>query len=187
MRTALVYLRFFFTMQFEEALTLINHPQISAGVATTWADLGSGTGLFTNALASLLMPGSRIYAVDKEVDVFKTTRHAKEIALEKIKADFTKDILNVHDLDGILMANSLHFVSKKVDLLNTLRKYFNGKGTFLIVEYDTDKSNPWVPYPISFHSLRKLFTSLGFDHIEKVNHLPSRYGHGYIYSALVTQ
>lgn len=172
-------------MQFEEALTLINHSQISADIPTTWADLGSGTGLFTNALASLLMPGSKIYAVDKNVDVFKKTKHAKEVVLEKVKADFTTDILNVSNLDGVLMANSLHFVSKKVDFLKTLGKCFKHKETFLIVEYDTDQSNPWVPYPVSYRSVRRLFSSLGFNDIEKIYQLSSKYGHGHIYSALV--
>jgi len=34
--------------------------------AGVWADLGAGDGTFTQALARLLEPGSRIYAVDRD-------------------------------------------------------------------------------------------------------------------------
>jgi len=36
------------------------------GGGTTWADLGSGSGAFTLALADLLGPGATIYSVDRD-------------------------------------------------------------------------------------------------------------------------
>jgi hypothetical protein len=60
-------------MRFQDALTLrIDHPQISSGVPAIWADFRSGAGLFRNALAALLAPGSKIYAIDKNVRAFRS-------------------------------------------------------------------------------------------------------------------
>ena len=56
--------------------------------------------------------------------------------------------------------------------------------TFLIVEYDTTRFNPWVPYPINYANLHQLFTTLGYTSITKLAEAPSRFG-GQIYSALI--
>lgn len=172
-------------MQFEDALTLIKHPQIPALTPATWADFGSGSGLFTNALASLLAPGSKIYAIDKNVKAFRTDQHANEIVFEKVQADFATTIMKLTPLDGILMANSLHFVSDKIRFIKKIIRYFRHHEFFIIVEYDTDQPNSWVPYPISYHSLQQLFLSLQVSCIHKIHELPSRYNHANIYSALV--
>ena len=85
------------------------------------------------------------------------------------------------------MANSLHFVDNKNNLLVAVMKYFVDKPLFLIIEYDTDKANPWVPYPVSFTSLKKLSLDLGLEMIEKVAEVPSRFNRANIYSALLTR
>jgi hypothetical protein len=56
--------------------------------------------------------------------------------------------------------------------------------TFLIVEYDTVSSNPWVPYPVNYQNLLQLFTGLGYSTITKLAEVPSRFG-GSMYSALI--
>lgn len=175
---------FFLSMNLKDARALLNHPDISVDVAQTWADLGCGEGLFTSALSYQLASGSKIFAVDKNIKVFKADQH-EGVIVEKVKADFVRDTLNVAKLDGILMANSFHFVSAKIDFINSLARYFRKQESFLIVEYDTDAANPWVPYPISFYSIKKFFLKKGFDYIEKIHELPSRYSNGNIYSTLI--
>jgi precorrin-6B methylase 2 len=44
------------------------------GRGGTWADLGAGDGTFTRALARLLGPNSRIYAVDRDLDSVESLR-----------------------------------------------------------------------------------------------------------------
>ena len=103
-------------MNLKDARGLLTFPAISTALPQTWADLGCGAGLFTNALADILGYGSKIYAVDKNISVFKA--NPKEgVAVEKVKGDFVEDSLNISNLDGILMANSFHFVSRKSEFL----------------------------------------------------------------------
>src|SRR5437660_5158157 len=78
----------------------------------TWADLGCGDGVFTEALLSRLGPGSRIYAVDRDrraIDALQR-RLPNRPELHPIVADFTRDLDLPEPLDGILFANALHYV-----------------------------------------------------------------------------
>ena len=160
-----------------DAITLI-----SKGVTTSspqrWADLGCGNGTFTNALFHLLPTGSKIEAIDRQ-----TQRLG--IPVNFTVANFETDELKLTALDGILMANSLHFVQDKKKLITMLEPYFPGNPTFLIVEYDTDKANSWVPYPLSFPSLSTLFTSLGYHQVIKLAERPSVYNRARIYASLI--
>ena len=56
-----------------------------------------------------------------------------------------------------------------------------------MVEYDTDLPNPWVPYPLSFITLRKVFTELGFNVVKKISEKKSLYRTGHIYSVIITR
>jgi len=173
-------------MKLSDAIELINNPGVSIPDSSMWADLGCGSGLFTNALAKLLSPGSKIYAVDKDVSSFKNISLPKNVSIEIINADFIRDDLPFHDLNGIMMANSLHFLRDKISLLAKLRHHMKGYGSFLIVEYDMDTPNPWVPFPLSYYSLRKLFEKLNYDSIQKLYERSSVYNRANIYSALIS-
>ena len=178
---------FFETMQIEQAIQFINHPEISTGEVTRWADFGAGSGLFTNALASLLSPGSKILAIDKNIKNFEKRKNDHAVIVEIMQHDFTGSIDNLKDLDGILMANSLHFIPDKLNFIDKCRNYFKHRSRFLFVEYDTNVSNPWVPYPVSFSSLRDLIRNKGFHSIEKIYEASSRYNRAGLYSALVKE
>lgn len=156
-----------------EAISLIQNA-ITGNQPQYWADLGSGSGTFTTALQKQLPAGSQLIPVDRE----------RQNLLNFVKADFEKDDLPLSGLDGILMANSFHYISDKIKLIKKLETYFATDPTFLIIEYDTTRSNPWVPYPINYQNLQKLFGGLGYTQIKKLAETPSRYG-GSMYSALI--
>src|SRR5665213_464332 len=97
-------------MTIQEAESLIKTNEIKANKISTWADLGCGSGLFTNALATMLHPHSKIYAIDKNIAGFENLSSSAAININLLKLNFQKDNLPLQNLDGILMANSLHFV-----------------------------------------------------------------------------
>src|SRR5579863_6185040 len=87
---------------------------IPASAGGVWADLGSGWGAFTLALADLLGSGGRIYSVDRDSGALREQEQAMrerfpDRSVTYLAADFTRP-LDLPPLDGIVMANSLHFV-----------------------------------------------------------------------------
>jgi ubiquinone/menaquinone biosynthesis C-methylase UbiE len=132
----------------------------------TWADLGSGTGAFTLALADLIGPTGHIYSVDKDRDALRQQERAMrsrfpETMVSYLVADISQR-LDLPPLDGIVMANSLHFLRDKHTVLQLVRSYLRPNGRLLLVEYNTDRGNWWVPYPLSYTTWEKLARENGF-------------------------
>ena len=67
-------------------------------------------------------------------------------------ADYTTGVSWLAPLDGLLMANSLHFASSRDAALAALLPALRPDGHFVLVEYDVDRGNAWVPYPISWET-----------------------------------
>lgn len=174
-------------MELSDAISLIQTIEIERGTPQIWADLGSGSGLFTRALAHMLAAKSKIYAVDRNPAPVKLKSFSSNVQMIPLQLDFIKDPLDLESLDGILMANALHFVQDKKDFLHKTSAWFKNRPKFLIVEYDTDKPNPYVPYPLSFLTLKQLFQDAGFSSIVKITERPSLYNSGKIYSSMITK
>lgn len=154
-----------------------------------WADLGAGSGAFTLALAELLGLAAQIYAVDKDTRLLRENevtfrRRFPGQPIRFITADITRP-LELPALDGILMANSLHFQRNKEPLLQSLRGLLKPTGRFLLVEYNADHGNVWVPYPLSYPVWEQLARRCGFTHTRLLATHPSRFLHE-IYSAQST-
>ena len=155
--------------------------------AGVWADLGSGSGAFTLALADLLGPGAHIYSVDRDRRALGEQRTAIQArfplaTVEYIEADFTRK-MTFPPLDGILMANSLHFVRDKAPVLALLRSYLRPGGRLLLVEYNADHGNMWVPYPQAYPTWEKFSQQHGFVQTRLLTTVPSRFLRE-IYSAI---
>ena len=150
----------------------------------TWADLGAGTGAFTLALAELVGPSGEVIAVDRDRGALHELERAIRpggATVRTLGADFTKPIA-VNSLDGVVMANSLHFVRDKSPVLALVHTMLKPSGRLLLVEYDTDNGNPYVPHPLSFETWRALADASGFTGTRKLATVPSRFL-GRIYSA----
>ena len=170
-------------MTLDEAKLLIeNEHLIRQNGPQVWADLGCGSGLFTRALGHFLEPGSAIHAVDKGGVPPSTIWHT-DVRITGHVMDFEKERLPVVSLDGILMANALHYVQNPaVFLAQCYHLYANP--VFLFVEYDTEVAvHPWVPYPVSFDALRAHCRTAGYAHIEQGHTRASAFGHARLYTA----
>jgi ubiquinone/menaquinone biosynthesis C-methylase UbiE len=168
-------------MKSSEAIELIRAPAIDWLRPQSWCDLGCGSGTFTLALADLLVAGSTIHAVDldqRALEVIPEEHHG--VAIRKILGDMRSPSLRLPPVDGILMANSLHFVEDQPLLL---KKLLSVTENFLIVEYERSKPSRWVPHPVGFDRLCQLFNSIGVERVEKLSTRQSLFG-GTLYSAL---
>lgn len=168
----------------DEARALIAHPSLSEGGPQVWADLGCGDGTFTLALASLLPAGSTVHAIDRDTRALARipSRHG-DVAIVTHTADFT-DFPWPANLDGVLMANSLHYVKAPAALVSRLDAAMRRR-RFLLVEYDITTGNPWVPYPINEASATRLFRSAGYVAI-RLGRKRSLFRRGEMYGLLLT-
>ena len=135
-----------------------------------WADLGAGEGAFTSALADLLGPDAHITAIDKDASAVRSIQGPIDVRV----ADFTRP-LDLQDLDGVLMANSLHFVLDKGPVLRTVHATLRPRGRLIIVEYGTDRGNPWVPHPFTYEQWEGMAAQAGFKNTKLLRTVPSRW------------
>jgi ubiquinone/menaquinone biosynthesis C-methylase UbiE len=171
-------------MELTTAISLIQNNYILHQQPVKWADLGCGSGLFTRALAHYLKKESTIYAVDTTVNI-KDTITGNSVVIKTISADFENDVLSFPLLDGVLMANSFHYVLNKPRFIEKINKQLQPNAMFLMIEYDTDTPvKKWVPYPLSFKTLTILFKEAGYNTIERLRNLPSAFG-GNMYAAII--
>lgn len=146
----------------------------------TWADFGAGSGAFTLALRELVGPEAHIYAIDKDrgslgdLEKSYAARFGSSANLHVIAADFART-LNLSALDGAVMANSLHYFRDKPKILGHLRDFIRDGGALLLVEYNVDSGNMWVPHPLSFETWRKLAPQAGFTEPRLLATHPSRF------------
>ena len=136
------------------------------GPGGTWADLGAGSGNFTRALAELLGPQGMIYAVDRDARAVNRLRtaviQAKAATIRPREGDFTRP-LDLPPLDGVLMANALHFIPDQAAVLASVAAYLRPGGCLLLVEYDVRAGVGWVPFPVPFARFQLLAEPAGLS------------------------
>jgi ubiquinone/menaquinone biosynthesis C-methylase UbiE len=174
----------------------VNHDDhvalIRAGVEGTgprWLELGAGEGAFTLALADVLGADAEILACDRDARALRQAASRVHRAfpaahVETRAFDFT-EALPYGPFDGVLAANSLHFVKDRDATLRAIRWALVPLGRLVVVEYDADRGNPWVPHPFSFETWRREAVAAGFDEPRLLHRVPSRFLEA-IYGAVTT-
>jgi ubiquinone/menaquinone biosynthesis C-methylase UbiE len=160
------------------------------GAGSRWLELGAGDGEFTLALADLLGDDASITAVDLDKwALVKLERRLAETGwgttLTTRELDFTSAMPS-GPFDGVLCANSLHFVAGVLPVLETIRSVLVPGGRLVVVEYDADHGNPYVPHPISWARWQALAPEAGFEAPRELFRVPSRFL-GSIYGAVTTR
>lgn len=165
-------------MDHNDHVNLLKPADIKPG--GSWADLGAGSGAFTFALRELTGPAATIYAVDKDrASLNKLTqgyraRFGDSQNLDLVIGDFSRT-LTLPALDGIVMANSLHFFKDKEKVLRQVGTYLKPNGMLLLVEYNVDSGNLWVPHPLTFETYRSLAPRAGFSEPQLLAKAPSSF------------
>ena len=166
---------------------------LRGGISATggvWADLGSGTGAFTLALADLLGGAGEIYSVDKDASALQEQERTMRARFPRASVHYcTADLTAAFDmppLDGIVIANALHFMRDKARVVQSIKSHLRPDGRLILVEYNVDQGNMWVPYPLSYPTWQTLAQRCGFVNTKLLATVPSRFL-GEIYSALSLQ
>ena len=173
-------------MKHEDAVALI--ADAVGGHGAVWVDLGAGGGTFTRALAELL-PEGRVYAVDRDANAIAAlsawaTTHAFHVTA--LVADLSRaldlETLIPSPVDGILIANALHFIRDADETLARFVKSLRPGGRLVLVEYDRREASRWVPYPVPITRLPSLATAAGLSPFTVTASRPSTY-QGVLYAA----
>lgn len=173
-----------------------------------WADFGSGGGAFTLALCELVGSHAEIYSIDRDASALREQERSfkerfKEANFHDSHIHFIRDdfvqALNLPPLDGAVMANALHYFrdeprsnlvsnllgnsATKEAVLRHVREYLKPNGVFILVEYNVDEGNTWVPFPLSFETYRTLAPRAGFSEPRLLATAPSRFLRGFYAAA----
>jgi ubiquinone/menaquinone biosynthesis C-methylase UbiE len=173
-------------MDHHDHVNLIRPADVKPG--GSWADFGAGSGAFTLALREVLGAATTIYAVDKDkssLDQLQReyrSRFGNSDHLHTHHGDFSRP-LALPPLDGILAANSLHYFKDRVRILQHIRSFLKPNGKLVVIEYNVDSGNLWVPYPFSFGTFGSLAAQAGFAKPQLLATTPSSFLREF-YSAL---
>lgn len=155
-----------------------------------WADVGAGRGTFTAALAQLLGASGRIYAIDRDaasIAALARRRRWGGVEVIPVRADFTRPLelpgLGGKGLDGMLLANSLHYARDAGTVLGRLAERVRAGGRVVLVEYDGRSPSRWVPYPVPAAQLPALAAAAGLSPPVVTARRPSAFG-GVLYAAV---
>jgi ubiquinone/menaquinone biosynthesis C-methylase UbiE len=174
-------------VRLRDAIEMLAGSGVGEPAPTTWADLGCGAGTFTLALADLLAPGSVIHAMDRDgAALRKIPSSHKSVSITTHCGDFTNQLWPFENLDGILMANSLHYVNDQATFIRACEARMPSRRRFLVVEYDTHEASRWLPYPVPQTRLTALFTAAGYSSIRLLRSRPSVFRRAALYAAFVT-
>ena len=165
-------------MDHKDHVNLLRPANLTQG--GVYADFGAGSGAFTLALRELVGLDATIYAVDKdhsslnELESAHRARFNTSRNLTLLANDFSRP-LDIPPFDGIVMANSLHFFKDKEKILRHVYGFLKPDSALIIIEYNVDSGNMWVPYPLTFETYRALAPRAGFSEPRLLTKVPSRF------------
>jgi hypothetical protein len=108
-------------------------------------------------------------------------------AICTISADFTKPIAKLPELDGLLVANALHFVRNQSAVIAQLASYLKNGGSFVVVEYAVKLPRGFIPNPLPYEKFERLATETGLVNIHQIGSRTSPTNSMTMYAAHATK
>ena len=128
---------------------------------------------------------SIIHAMDRDAAVLRALPVEEHgVTIRRWTGDVTQTPWPFGEIDGLLLANVLHYISDQPAFLRACREQLSNEGHLLVVEYDTDRANSWVPYPVPRAALTDLCIAAGFARVIALGTRPSIYQRAPLYSVL---
>tara|TARA_B100000745_G_scaffold20507_1_gene14138 strand:+ start:15623 stop:16264 length:642 start_codon:yes stop_codon:yes gene_type:complete len=133
------------------------------------ADLGAGSGAYTEALAALVGPSGAVYAVDVQRDLLtKIHRNLKSKGYENVHVVWgdmeSVDGVDIRDglLDAVVIANTLFQVDDKIRVLKEAWRVLKPAGILALVDWTDSFGGLGPPQKMVF--TQKAATVLCTDH-----------------------
>lgn len=165
--------------QWSAKARLLLAPALIAGDGGVWADLGCGDGIFTFVLCQMLAPSSQVCGVDRDrLALERLTQRRGTLSLPSTPTTLHADFLyplHLPPLDGILVANALHFVRTKQPVFDALAALLKPGGKLVVVEYNTNQGNHAVPFPVDETGFLVLAQAVGLERTQVVSRVPSTF------------
>jgi len=106
----------------------------------TVADLGSGSGYFTQRLAAAVGTTGKVYAVDIDRDMIQALKERLDKNgiqnVEVIVAKPDDPRLPANNVDLIFTSNTYHHIDNRVNYFIKLRQHLTPKGRIAIIDFD---------------------------------------------------
>jgi ubiquinone/menaquinone biosynthesis C-methylase UbiE len=147
------------------------------------ADIGAGTGLFTQLFAVRVQPGGRVFAVDiarEFVDgILARTRAAHLNNVVGVVSTQTDTRLEPDSIDVAFVSDAYHHFEDPKAVLASIRRALRAGGTFVIVDYERipGTSPNWVLNHVrgGKEEFRREIEAAGFRFVEEVKLMNDNY------------
>lgn len=118
------------------------------------ADVGAGTGLFTEPFARAVGPEGRVYAVDVAADfVQDIERRVRAQGLANVVGIVNTQhstLLPANAVDLVFLADTYHHFEHPVDMLRSIHEALRPGGELVVIDFQREPglSSPWVMHHV---------------------------------------
>jgi len=148
-------------------------------------DFGAGSGHYTRALAPIVGPSGKVYAIDVQEDVLKHLRinsHEHHlISIETVWGDIEHPggtHLRDGSLDAVVLANTFFQIEHHAGLVGEMKRVLKPDGKLLVVDWagSFGGMGPAAEKVVSEHSAEEFFATNGFHKVKSFKAGAHHYG-----------
>nr|MCU0229384.1 methyltransferase domain-containing protein [Bryobacterales bacterium] len=142
------------------------------------ADIGAGSGYYTERLSKAVGPSGKVYATDVQIGMLRLLEIRKKQKqldnVEVVRGGMEVTGLASNSVDLALMVDVYHEFGKPVEMLADLMRAVRPGGRVVLVEYR--KEDPEVPiledHKMTEKQIIRELTASGFRHLKTHHQLP---------------